>query len=364
MSTGPRTNTKVRQELAPYIETLRQKLDASGKETVKLDDVDGRIAREAARSLKSWRESQEGRATLDALGGYNSLQQIRAKLGDALQGPHFSATLELIAEQRAQAQARGASSIPYQTISLGIMAQGDVGVGVYGAIGYAADLSDIENSSVIFLSGAIIEGVELGAAGGVQIGVWKDKTEDLQGYYNAQEVAVTDTAGVIVWLYESSTFSSLKGIAVDLAAGVEDGASEAEVYILTIDIQHSPVYQERRSHFLILTSLVCDNGSEVGHDEISLRFEPDGDTQFRYPTWGSYSMSDDNEDPDHQWAVGRSVYFDDSVAVKLYEGNDQLCDTETLKLSDFNGPGSSSQLHFECGGLNEVSYTLTAKFVF
>ena len=359
-----RTSDQVRQRLAPYIETLQNRLDEPSDveaDGVTLDEIDERIARQAGQDLRCWSDSPEGQAFLEALGTM-SLEQIQQTFDEALTGPHFRGTRELLERQRATS--RDASSIPYQTISLGVMAEGDVGVGLYGSIGYAADLTDIEGSSVVYLSGAIIEGVEVGAAAGVQVGIWKDKTDDLSGYYNAQQASITDIGGAIVTAYESSF--SLKGLTLDIVAGVDDGIAEMEVVILTIDISHEPVIQDPKSHFLILTSLVCNNKDDVsGHDEISLQIEPDGSDQFRYPTWDSYSMSDDSTDPDHEWGLGRSVYFDQSVDVKLYESGEQICDTETINLSDFDGPGSTTVVQFEYSSItNDIDYQMTAQLVF
>ncbi len=120
---------------------------------------------------------------------------------------------------------------------------------------------------------------------------------------------------------------------------------------------------------LVLTDLHCNNiNSLTGHDEVYLLFTPDNGTTYRYPTWNHYAMSQDQSDLDSNWALGRSVWFNNSVTVSLWDGNDSLGPATTFSLSNFNGPGATKKnnIHRDgsiSNGWNVIDYDLTAQLV-
>ncbi len=163
---------------------------------------------------------------------------------------------------------------------------------------------------------------------------------------------------------------SLAGISVGVDLGEYDGIDEWEYYMLTFSVDHYPVYQAGdANHFLILGDLVCVNKYDLNeHDEVSLTFRPDGGTTYRYPTWDTYSMSEDPNDPDHTWNLGRSIKYNDYVDLYLWVGNDDH-PTVRVNFSDFSSStGTVSKTFYRDGsisnGWNEIKYTLSIQNIF
>lgn len=351
-------------EIAAGLERIRHNLENPQRQIpVTVPTPHQEIMKEISREVDSWCASPEGQAVLAATDGSN-LEPLKKELDALLQGPDLARTRELLQQEKLFSGGR-LGFIP-KAVSIGISAQIDLVLGVYGSVGYAADFSDPEGTSVIYLLGAVEEGVIEGGDVGVQVGLWKNSTSDMDGYYNGQNVDITDFGGVAVFALEKS--QSVVAYIIDIAAGEDDGGAEDEYYCLTFDINHMPVAQKDADHFLILTNLQCKNISETGHDEIYFYFQPDGGTTYRYPTWNYYAMSDSSSDSDSNWACGRSVKFNNNVTIKIMDdddGSDDQIANFTFSLSDFNGNGSTITKTFdETHHLNEVEYKMTAKLIY
>ena len=359
-------NAALKSELATGMERIRYRLEnppaghagqAGARRTVTLPDAQRQMLEELGRAVESWRTSPEGRACLASPDGLD-LEGLRLELNRLMKSPKLATTRERLSAQASVGDKIG--FIP-QAVSIGVEAQIDLVLGIYGSVGYAADLSDIDGS-VVYLLGAIEEGVIEGGDVGVQVGVWKNSTNDMEGYYNGQNVDVDDFGGFVAFALEQD--ESVVAYLVDVAAGEDDGLAEDEYYCLTFDIEHLPVAQTAASHFLILTQLECLNTSESGHDEVYFYFQPDGGTTYRYPTWNYYAMSADSGDAEQIWNTGRSVMFNSYVNVTLKDGDDTL-GSFTFSLGDFSGAGSSVPMKSDMNnGLDEIEYTMTAKLIY
>lgn len=361
-------------ELTTQIETLHHRLEA--RPALSAQSRPGalsaapvashvqQVLQEGGRALKAWQESAEGQAKLAAMQGY-SLEQVRAELSNLLLGPVLAPALTLAAQQREVSE----DDIPFpiKSVSVGLSGELDLGVGVYGSIGYAANLNDLSGTSAVYLCGAFLEGIVEGGAVGLQFGAWANDIDDLAGYYNGQTIDIDDFGGVAGWLFEQD--ESVAGACVDTLIGEDDGLAEIEFYMLTFDITHLPVAQADAAHMLILTTLECLNTNEVGHDEVYFTFTPDGGSAtYRYPTWDSYAMTADQNASEHLWNVGRSVKFNSYVNIALQDGNDSLGNF-TFHLTDFSGPGTTHSQNQDrkgtiSNGWNEISYTFTAQLIY
>lgn len=320
------------------------------------------IFAEVSRAVDAWRTSPEGQAalkpeTFDA-------DELRRRINGFLKSDAFAPSRDLIMQQKQLSDDK--ISFPIQAVTLGFAVQVDLIGGLYFSIGYGADIDDIDNTSVIYILGALQEGAIEGADVAVQVGLWKDSTKDLDGYYNGQNVDIEDFGGVAVFSLESD--HSVVAYLIDVGVGEDDGIAEDQVLVFTFDIGHSPVAQADADHFLILTQLECEKTSETGHDEVYFTFTPDGGTEYRYPTWKYYSMSEDSSDPEHLWSCGRSVKLNSSVSVVLWDSddaNDDQIGNFTFNVSDFSGPGDSvSKTYDHTEFFNQVKYKMTAKLIY
>jgi hypothetical protein len=321
------------------------------------------ILAEARRALKAWSDSPEGKTARAALSGQDA-EGFRLVFSHLLEGPYFARTRELLAAQPKASDI----SFPIKSISIGIAGQVDLGVGVYGSIGYAADWDDIKNTSVIYLLGAGTLGLDIGGdIAPFQAGIWKDSTSDMDRFYWGVEVIIDDGAGLAgLGLATDKEGEDLVALLVDLTGGVNDGVDGLLFYSYTFGFTHGPVQQPPQQYLLILNTLQCtDTKALTGHDEINLTFACDTGVNYRYPTWNYYAMSDDSSDPDSKWNLGRSVWYNSYVTVQLWDSGSRVGPSVTFTTEDLPEVGSSKTLPIQQkgdigNGWVGIDYSLTA----
>lgn len=360
-------NPKFRSEIQPALDQIREQLsaDRSNKEgrngtTAAVPSELREILSRAQTRLKEWQSTPEGQAKIAAIKDSSSVAEFCDHLEDLYASDQVKPFLDELDSKHASDF--DGIDFPIKSITLGFAGQIDIGVGIYASFGYAVQFPNPFKSGAFYVSGAFTEGLEIGFDVAIQIGAWANEPMDLGGYYNGQEIMIDDTLGVGGWSFEQD--EELAGVAADLALGVEDGGDEAEFYTVVQSLSSDgryPVAQQPADHMLILTTLVCLNTRESGHDEVYFLFTPDGgDVTYRYPSSKYYSMSADSKDPEHLWNTGRSVKFNQYVDVQLQDDGDDLVSFR-FNYSDFtNGTSSSiTRTSSTKDGLNEIEYQFT-----
>lgn len=352
-------NKILAQKMRAAAEQIQQQSHTHGAAAsgVALNAGDRELVNTIKQGLQAWKNSAAGQAFLkDAK--QMAPEAIARGLQSLLESEHLAPSMQMLNEQ-----AQLDLSFPIQSVSIGLVGQFDVILaGLVLSVGYAADITNVSSTSVIYLGGGVTAGLELGLDGGIEVGVWRNKTSDMQGNYKAEEIEFVDDGGIIITGYEQD--DKVQGVTVSLDVGANDGVSVEDYYIFTFDIDHYPVYQEGdASHLLVLTTLTCLN-SNIGTDDVYLTFRPDGGTTYRYPTWGSYGMTQDSGDVGHSWGLGRSVKFNSYVDVQLQVGADDFPSIR-FNYSDFHGIGSTSTKTADRdgsigNGWNEIKYQLGA----
>lgn len=325
------------------------------------------LVAEVQRALSAWIRSPEGQAFRSSV-QRDGLRGIKRQFDALLAGPVFARTRDLVASV-------SISDLPFplKSVSIGAAAQADLFIGGYGAAGYAVDLADlndldalIKNSVVCFYE-AISEGIEAGADVAVQAGLWSKTTDQMAGYYWGVEIEADDLGGLAGFGLASKEDSiELDAVLIDITAGVADGVDGLEFWAQTHRITN-PVAQPTASRMLVLTNLHCYNiNSLAGHDEVYLTFVPDNGVKYNYPTWNYYAMTEDQSQPECNWQVGRSVWFNSQVQVDAWDGNDHLAGW-TITSGDFANTTTYQNTCTRDGnlsnGFNEIQYELTAELV-
>jgi hypothetical protein len=309
-----------------------------------------------ARELRQWRASPEASAFAASLGG-RDVEEIRAYLEGVARGPHF-------AETRKFSLGGLLSGLIPKAFSIGFAGQIELGIGLYGSVGYIHDLS-LEGAGGVYLLGADAKGLEAAADLSIQGGLWMKPSDEVSGSYTGGGLDIDDVFGVSGFVLREEDDEDPKAYLVDIDGGIADGATKLKFHMWTYGIGHDPVAQKPAGHMVILKSLQCLDTSESGHDEVYLSFTIDGgDTQYRYPTWSYYAMKPG--DADAVWNLGRSVWCDKKTDVSVYDHDSSvginaadLIASFTVNVADFAGTGDSHQKAYKYakGG---TSYTLTA----
>jgi len=320
-------------------------------------------------AINAWRESPEGQSALKSA-SQGQLDALRQAVNQLFQSELFVNFFQKLRSNRSLSEI----SLPIKSIALGFVGQIDLGVGIYGSLGYAADIDDVSGSSVVYIYGAFTEGLEAGLDAGAQLSLWRNSVSDMPGYYWGCELDVTDVGGfAVAGLAKEKDDDVVQAVLVDLTGGENDGVDGLEFYAVTINITHYPVAQQQAQHLLILTNLQCLNTMESGHDEVYFLFTPDGGTTYRYPTWNYYAMSASSKDPESNWAVGRSVWFNNSVKITLYDDSDVLgsftfnlqgCSSSDDSCQNLPNVGSTATATSDIkDGINEIEYKMSAQRV-
>lgn len=338
------------QELAEFQKYRAETPKGRGKAPVtpfQPTPLEKQLFGETAKALRAW--SADHRHQLTALPG-KPADEIHAFFRSVLASPHFAEVNALVEKHRTAPLEE--ISFPLKAVSVGVDGSLVLIIGVQGSIGVAVNPFDLTDMSqdVLYVSGQVEIGVGEGGEVGVVVGFWKNAPVDLGGVSYGWEVEIDDFGGGYVEAsYGSSDGTNLLGVSISGDAGEEDGAEGEASY--TYVWQATPIYQPPAANYMILTSIYCNDNSESGHDEVYFYFTIDGGTRYRYPTQGEFSMAKGDT-----WNAGRSIRFNSSVYVQLYDQDDTSSDDALGSYTYTTSSFPTSQQVSGSGG----KYTLSA----
>lgn len=294
------------------------------------------IRKAADEALLAFRASSEHAALMADLEGM-SLLQLQSRLRTVLEGPYFEPVMATLR----QTATRDADEDPLldfipKAVSLGLMGQAVLLLGVSGSVGYAVDVSLTNPDTGIYVGGAVDAGIDAGIEGDICLGFWRESVADLGGTYVGAEVDIDDLTGIVVAAFENDDEIGLVFAGVDL--GIDDGMENTDFYFFEFDTGQAPIYQPGESNCLVqLQGMVCTN-SKNDYDEIYIEFLADSDsTAYRFPAWDSYQMCEADRNSDlSNWSVGLIIKFDSSFTLRLHVG-DQTLDDLTITRSYYGG---------------------------
>lgn len=325
-----------------------------------LTDNQKQVFIESEKAWKAYSESPEGKKELAEVENMD-LPTLRAYVASLPDKPIF---IKLISWIRSL-------DLPDSSFTIGITVEAELIIGFSGTIGIATGIGESKGlEAAEFLTVAVDVGLQAGAMIGVQFGLWNEAPADLGGSLQGVEIDLGAEVEFSAGFYFNT--SGRRGIAITLGAGIEDGISIVEYYTYIlgdqgVDPYLKPVVQPRKKNFLILESLKCVHPSNDGsgdENEVYFTFQADGDTVYPYPTYSNFSMKEGES-----WACGRSVWFNSSVAVTVYDedaGNDDdvvgyfSIVLSQLKLNEsviFNSTKDYSS------GLDNVEYTMKVRLI-
>ena len=318
----------------------------------------------AAKAWNAYRESPEGKVFLKRLPTMQ-LNEARLSVQELAGGPVFKVVQELL-------KIVNSDHFPIKSFSFGLNVQFEFLLGFNVTIGAAVGAGDSSSAEgATFLSLGVTEGAEAGVLIGAQFGLWRNTPQNLGGWSYGAELIVEDGTGIVVSAMFSKKGSenpaNLQGITVDIPFGIDDGVAVEETYTFILgssDGYLRPAYQPRKSHFLILTQLRCDNiaGGDGSHNEIYFTFQADGDTLYHYPTYDYFAMAEGDS-----WDCGRSVMFDSSIVITLWDeddGPDDNLGTCTINIGDLSvGSTKTYSIHSK-NGFDERQFYLDAQLLY
>lgn len=320
MSERNRHDMTLDQKVAEFQKKRAEAPKARGKapaEAFRPTALETQLFAETAKALRAWRAAHG--QELASLRG-KSVEEVHAFFRSVLAAPAFAETRALVERHRTAPLEE--ISFPLKAVSVGADGSLVLIIGVQGSIGVAVnpfDLTDL-SQDVLYVSGQVEVGAGEGGEVGVVVGFWKNAPVDLGGISYGWEIEIADFGGGYVEAsYGGSDETDLLGVSVSADAGEEDGAEGEASY--TYVWQATPIYQPPAANYMILTSIQCDDNSEPGHDEVYFYFTIDGGTRYRYPTQGEFSMAKGDS-----WNAGRSIRFNSSVYVQLYDQDDTSSD--------------------------------------
>lgn len=310
------------RELRPRLEELRRKLGEPPPErpaavpALEPTPLERELFAEVGRVVREYEASPEGQAELAAVRG-KSIEEIASFLRTFATGPRFARTFELLAEHRALPDDEKTYYINAMSAglnaSVGFILEADMQLGI------AFDVQNPENYSedVIYLSGSIWVGEDGIAFGGIAIGFWTVKPMGLAGFCFSAAIEGAVVGGASAEVSFTVLPPALLGVTLTVITGGGEGIVGGASY--TIVWQHPWVYQPPAAHYMILETITCNDtsGHTGGKDELFFRFTIDGRATYRYPSQGQYSM-----DSGWVWNPGRSMRFNESVKVELFDNDD------------------------------------------
>jgi len=229
-------------------------------------------------------------------------------------------------------------SFPLKAVSAGVDGSLVFIIGIQGSIGVGVNPADPLDGSqdVMYASGSIDIGADEGGELGVVVGFWNVTPANLGGTSYGWEIDITDFGGGYVEAsYNHPDGTGLIGVSVSADAGEEDGAEGEASYTL---VWHTtPVFQPPAANYMIINSIDCNQNSESGHDEVYFFFTIDNGTRYRYPSQGEFSMAKGDS-----WNAGRSIRFNSSVYVQLFDQDDTSSDDALRSRKTSGGIGSRS----------------------
>jgi hypothetical protein len=237
---------------------------------------------------------------------------------------------------------------------------------VYGEIGVGVNPHVDHSGGVVFVTVAAGAGLTIGGDGGFQLGFYTQVPSNIGGSAAGVEFGLSYYGGLAVGLWRTSSHGDW-AITFSLVTGIDVTASAAisYTYILIDATTTGPTAQEPAAHFLILTRIECVNisGGDGDNNEVYFQFVPDGGSTYRFP-WTSYFAMAEGD----TWYCGRSVMFNDSVVVTLYD-QDDFGDTNlghtSISLSQVNTTSETQFTVSSTGGIfDDRLYYVYAKLVY
>ncbi len=317
---------------------------------------------ESEKAWKAYSESPEGKKDLAAMQDMD-LPTLRAYVASLPDKPIFVKLIKWIKSL----------DLPDSSFTIGITVEAEFIIGFSGTIGIATGIGNSNGAQAAeFLTVAVDIGVQAGAMAGVQFGLWNEAPADLGGSLQGVEIDFGLEVEFSAGFYFNT--SGRRGIAITIGTGIEDGISFVEYYTYIlgdqgVDPYLKPVVQSRKSNFLIIETLKCVHPSNDGsgdENEVYFTFQADGGTNtvYPYPTYSNFSMKEGQV-----WACGRSVWFNSSVAVTVYDedaGNDDdvvgyfSIILSQLKLNESITFHSTKDYS---SGFDDVEYTINVKLI-
>lgn len=359
-------NDQYKIQATDYAEMFLTKGVSSDNSTEPVDYTLTDNQRTAAELLqKTWREYQatsEGSVQMAQL-KQSSIEEIQFGIQELFQGTVF----EGFREQVASMDLNGLRSV-----SLGL--SGSVAAGVGVVVG-AGCIFDISNPLLVagYVTGGGLFGIDADIDLVEEAGFWNCEYNDYGGMSYGVIAAGEEVGGISIGVFGSSIriLDSFTGFSIGIAEGEGIEISGCITYTIQMEPLDSlrPVYQFPKSHFLILTKLVCNHTSPDGagdEDEVYFTFCADDGIKYYFPKTNYYSMKDSGDFD--TWNCGRSVWFNNSIEIVVYDQDDTSGDDVigkgTITYSQL--PSDGSEVSFDL--LDEVdddsSYTIYAKLIY
>ncbi|MCP9763436.1 hypothetical protein [Lacihabitans soyangensis] len=361
-------NNQISVELSPYAEVVQGFKKGTGKpKKVEISESKKKIFEEAVKAWKEYSTTPEGKM-LEADINKSDLNGVQQKISGILDSEAFQLLKKLLEEEGLDAG----------SFSIGLNIEAELIIGITATIGFAIGIGDNKGlASSEFITVGLDEGIDEGALVGVQFGLWANAPSDLGGYAWATEAdggILGELAGKVV--YKGEDDDDILGVTIEIAFGEEDGIDEQECYTFIIGSQSGnddgflkPAYQPRKSNFLIIKSVTCNNTQSDGignANEVYFNFQADGEGKnYYYPTYDYMSMQGGDV-----WHCGRSVWFNSSVQVNLFDSDSVGNDSDpignfTIHLSDLtlNSIKTFSSTINYSSGLDTVDYTIQVELV-
>ena len=360
-------------------------------ELANLSDSTRAVLAQLNNAVQTWNTSPEGQAELAAM-SQMSLAEIKQKLLRLLISDALRPSVMQLAYHD--------WDFPLHSITVGIDFEICVIVGISGTLGLSFDpantlrifdvledewdtlingienpdearddllkiWSDFEFDASAFISGGLDLGVDAGALGGLQLGLWTNETDQISGWSIGGVIDGVDIGGGSFGVYFSYDHDhaipiAFSGVTIAGEAGLEDGG-EAQVSLtiklIDIDIGLPPMYQPREDgdRLMELKTISRSSTSLVStKDELYIKFYPDGgNTAYPHPSWDYISIDGDQGSEFNHWDCFRSIWFKNSVRIELWDADD-VSDDDRIgyldltwdQISFLANTNAQAELHF------------------
>ncbi|WP_119080663.1 hypothetical protein [Chitinophaga alhagiae] len=356
-------NDTLKIQLANYVgayQSIAAPAPAERPANPVLTENEKKVLIEAEKAWATYSSSPEGKKELAAVENME-LPELQAYVAGLPDKPVFSKLIKWIRSL----------DLPDSSFSIGLTVEAELIIGFTATLGVAVGIGNSAGvQSCEFLSVSLEAGVQAGVLAGVQFGLWNQAPANLGGNANGIELdlgADIEFSGALYF-----NLSGLRGVTLTVGVGVEDGIALVETYTFIlgdqgVDPYIKPVVQPRKSNFLIIESLKCVHPSNDGagdENEVYFIFQADGDTAYPYPTYDYFSMKEGDT-----WNCGRSVWFNSSVAVTVYDedgtSDDDVVGTFSISLSQLalNKSITFKSTKDYSSGLDKVEYTINVKLI-
>ncbi len=354
--------------------------------------LDGSLIKAINSAVEAWEDSHDGK---DA----NSTSDCRDIADDAKSGIESGTFDDVITTlQRLHA---------VKAISLGVMAQAEVFVGLYGCFGMAADLSDLKpsdfsDSCACYVGTGFADGAEAGVDGDLAFGVWFQNTADIGGVYVGADASFVDVEGVDVAVFiaeddvddfgeaeGSDRWQFVKVLFIGDGAGIDDGFEDVELVFFAGHKCDNPTYQTGDyDHAIMIEWITCNGQRQDEYDDINIQYQIDktsatdipDPTWYNFAVWKGFQMQDTysgDSPPSNPFASDQAIkqktfrpgggiiqcnttvnpyILIDNAAIEMNTDNAP----DFLEISEFSGVGSRVTRSFlgSDGGSYDVTFRL------